>query len=424
MTTPHETFDLVGIGFGPSNISLAIALAEAGLPLRARFLEAQSGFAWHPGMMIPGADMQISFLKDLVSQRNPQSPYTFINYLHCKKRLNAFINRKTFFPSRTEFNDYLAWVAASFDNCDYDRRVTGIEPVERHGKITELTITAQDSAGAQYRYGASNLVIAPGGQPHFPQICNGLKDDPRISHSNDYMTRLVPDLRTGERIAIIGAGQSAAEIFADLATRPQMPHVTMVLRGHAMRPSDDSPFVNEIFAPDQTDAFHALSDEQRRAALGALAGTNYAVVDQDLISTIYTMLYEQDVTEEQRLALWPRTSLTGIRQTDNGIELVLEGPQGMLTGCFDRIVFATGYCRSLDERILHDIAPYCRQPRSGRNYRLEMTEGFAPAIFVQGYSEETHGLSDTLLSVLAQRSHEIAQSLSRLPLERQEIAAE
>lgn len=52
--------DLIGIGFGPSNIALAIALRErAGPPLRALFLERQAEFAWHPHMMLDGTHMQI-----------------------------------------------------------------------------------------------------------------------------------------------------------------------------------------------------------------------------------------------------------------------------------------------------------------------------------------------------------------------------
>jgi L-ornithine N5-oxygenase len=51
----------------------------------------------------------------------------------------------------------------------------------------------------------------------------------------------------------------------------------------------------------------------------------------------------------------------------------------------------------------------CGQP--DRQYRLPMRPGFLPAIHVQGYSEQTHGLSDTLLSVLAVRAQEIAASV-------------
>ena len=46
-----------------------------------------------------------------------------------------------------------------------------------------------------------------------------------------------------------------------------------------------------------------------------------------------------------------------------------------------------------------------------RCYRLPMAKGCRANIFLQGCCEETHGLSDTLLSVLAVRSQEVVDAL-------------
>ena len=66
--------DLIGIGFGPSNLALAIALqeqqAQGGTPVDALFIEKQPRFAWHPHMLLDHAHMQISFLKDLATLRS------------------------------------------------------------------------------------------------------------------------------------------------------------------------------------------------------------------------------------------------------------------------------------------------------------------------------------------------------------------
>ena len=98
---------------------------------RVLFIEKQREFKWHPGMLLPNSRMQIrfvpglrsavgsianrfcafSFLKDLATLRSPQSPITFLNYLHSQDRLLNFINRGSFTPTRKEFADYLTWAA-------------------------------------------------------------------------------------------------------------------------------------------------------------------------------------------------------------------------------------------------------------------------------------------------------------------------
>ena len=62
-------------------------------------------------MLLPDTIMQISFLKDLATLRNPSSPFTFLSYLHEHNRLLSFINRGSTIPTRREFADYLRWAA-------------------------------------------------------------------------------------------------------------------------------------------------------------------------------------------------------------------------------------------------------------------------------------------------------------------------
>jgi len=109
--------DLIGIGFGPSNLALAIALQErekAQGKLDVLFLDKQADYRWHGNTLVTQSELQISFLKDLVTLRNPTSPYSFVNYLKAHDRLVDFINLGTFYPCRMEYNDYLRWVAGQF----------------------------------------------------------------------------------------------------------------------------------------------------------------------------------------------------------------------------------------------------------------------------------------------------------------------
>ena len=69
--------DLIGIGFGPSNLALAIALQErekAQGKLDVLFLDKQADYRWHGNTLVTQSELQISFLKDLVTLRNPTSP--------------------------------------------------------------------------------------------------------------------------------------------------------------------------------------------------------------------------------------------------------------------------------------------------------------------------------------------------------------
>src|SRR5580692_8467281 len=150
LTDGDEVRDLVGIGFGPSNLAVAVALCEASNFKRPNvtFLERKAGFVWHEDMLLEGARMQVSFLKDLATMRNPSSEFTFLTYLLKAGRLSKFANLKTFYPSRREFNDYMQWVAVQMgDMVQYHAHVTSVEPVADGSSVSLLRIHYTDDAG-------------------------------------------------------------------------------------------------------------------------------------------------------------------------------------------------------------------------------------------------------------------------------------
>ena len=62
------------------------------------------------------------------------------------------------------------------------------------------------------------------------------------------------------RIAVVGGGQSSAECLMDLYRRlealPSGGHqIDMIIHKGSLKPSDDSPFVNEIFDPKGTSQY-------------------------------------------------------------------------------------------------------------------------------------------------------------------------
>ncbi|KRR03079.1 lysine N(6)-hydroxylase/L-ornithine N(5)-oxygenase family protein [Bradyrhizobium valentinum] len=412
--------DVIGVGFGPSNLALAIALDECARRSRLKcaplFVEKQPHFTWHGGMLLPGSDMQISFLKDLVSLRDPTSPFTFVNYLHKRGRLQDFINCRTFYPSRLEFNDYLRWVAAQFKSqAAYGETIVAIEPVTAGQTVTSLRVHSRTLAGGETVRLARNLVVAVGGRPYVPQVFAKTADDPRLFHSSRYLDKVE---RAGfgaraARVAVIGGGQSAAEVTVDLHGRFPDASIDLILRGHALKPSDSSPFVNEIFNPNYTDFIYAQPTERRDAIVRNFRNTNYAVVDSDLLDQLYRLLYQQRVSGETRITLHPRSEIMAVDARPEGIEISLVDKfgSGNRRSTYDAVVLATGYDRETPHAFLEPIQRYIRDTALDRNYRLVTSPAFRPQIHLQGYSEASHGLSDTLLSVLATRSQEIAESL-------------
>lgn len=134
-----ELHDIVCIGFGPAALAIAVALNDAiaakdpslrTLRPKVRFIERQPSYQWHPGMLLEDSKMQITFMKDLATLRNPRSHFTFVNYLHNQQRLVQFTNLGTMLPKRLEYNDYMRWCASAFEDVvDYHRSAGRIEAV-------------------------------------------------------------------------------------------------------------------------------------------------------------------------------------------------------------------------------------------------------------------------------------------------------
>ncbi|KAH7922104.1 hypothetical protein BV22DRAFT_681747 [Leucogyrophana mollusca] len=538
-----QVFDVIGLGFGPSNLAIAGAMVEntssaQHIPLdKVLFIEKHDEFRWHPGMLIPGASMQISFLKDLATLRSPQSPITFVSYLHSQNRLIDFINRGSTIPSRKEYSDYLSWAARYVQDkgvgVAYSEEVVALSDAEEG--IVEVHSRSL-TTGHHIVRRAKNLIISPGGSPRMPDSMEALKESPRILHSSTYLWSIAPLMKMLQaskaareplRIAVLGSGQSAAEVLLDLHSRLSAIPTTsrheldMIIRQGSLKPSDDSPFANEVFNPASTGVMFGLPDASaRRAVRAEYKGTNYGVVSPRTLEMLYELLYDQKLEDdiarrknctrdlsEPCITLRPNTNVVSAQiQAVAGSpsevphstgEVISVTYQNNLTRqvsgqTYDAIICATGYERQSWLRLLtasnvgkhfgvesaiptgvqlaaeaekidddlelpeltfdatstatdgastpstvsvpstpptspgtsssllmHEKSTLSSKLYISRNYRLVPVskEGplsgsdFRPRIYVQGCEEETHGLSDTLLSVLGVRAGEVVADL-------------
>ncbi|MEU8707738.1 SidA/IucD/PvdA family monooxygenase [Streptomyces sp. NPDC048565] len=416
--------DLIGIGFGPSNVAMAIALTERNSrvgrqqAVTAHFFESQPRFGWHRGMLIDDATMQVSFLKDLVTLRNPSSEFSFLCYLQSQGRLIDFVNGKSLFPLRVEFHAYFEWAAAQVDDMvSYGHEVIDVRPVEVDGVVEYVDVTSRSGSDVVV-HRARNLVIGTGLRPQMPE---DVKRSDRIWHTSDLLAR-VDDLESAQpkptRFVVVGAGQSAAENVAYLHRRFPDAEVCAVFSRYGYSPADDSGFANRIFDPDAVDAYFTAPDETKRRLMDYHGNTNYAVVDIDLIDDLYRTAYQEKVLGAERLRFLNVSRVTDAVETPDTVRTTVES---LVTGerttlDADVVVYATGYLPADALGLLGDVAEHCQRDDQGRvrverDYRVAADPALRCGIYLQGGTEHTHGITSSLLSNTAIRVGEILESV-------------
>ncbi|MCK1798063.1 lysine N(6)-hydroxylase/L-ornithine N(5)-oxygenase family protein [Streptomyces sp. XM4193] len=420
--------DVLGIGYGPSNLALAIAIEEhnrRSAPqdrLQAAFLEKQPEFGWHRGMLIDDATMQVSFLKDLVTMRDPTSDYSFLCYLKERGRLVDFLNQKTLFPLRIEFHDYFEWVAARLEHMvRYGHEVLSVEPVFDGAEVAWFDVVSRVGGpdGEQVTHRARNLCLATGLTPRIPP---GAARSEQVWHTQELLPRTQawsgPDPK---RVVVLGAGQSAAEAVSYLHRSFPGAEVCAVFAKYGYTPADDSPFANRVFDPEGVDVYYRSPREVKQSLMDYHRSTNYSAVDLELIDSLYRSQYQERVQGRERLRFLnvsrirevaPAEQETGpLRVT---VEYLPTGERSVLDT--DLLVYATGYHPADQDALLGRVAKLCLRDeenalRLDRDHRVAVAPNVSAGIYLQGSTEHTHGLTSTLLSHTAVRSGEILDSL-------------
>ncbi|MCF3120870.1 lysine N(6)-hydroxylase/L-ornithine N(5)-oxygenase family protein [Streptomyces arenae] len=414
--------DLIGIGFGPSNVAMAIALSEHNArvgrqeAVTAHFFERQPQFGWHRGMLFDDATMQVSFLKDLVTMRNPASEFSFLCYLQSRGRLIDFVNHKNLFPLRVEFHDYFEWAAEKVDDMvSYGHDVVAVEPVVRDGVVEYVDVTAR-SGSELVVHRARNLVIGTGLRPYMPE---GIERTDRVWHNSDFLKRVKALEGTSpSRFIVVGAGQSAAENVAYLHRNFPDAEVCAVFSRYGYSPADDSSFANRIFDPAAVDEYFTAPDDVKRKLIDYHGNTNYSVVDIDLIDDLYRQSYQEKVLGNERLRFLNVSRLTDVVEGPDRVRATVES---LVTGektplDADVVVYATGYRPADPLGLLGEVEGYCRRDEEGRvevgrDYRVAADAALRCGIYLQGGTEHTHGITSSLLSNTAIRVGEILESI-------------
>jgi lysine N6-hydroxylase len=408
---PGSVTDLLGVGIGPANLSLA-ALAAPVPGLRTRFCERSPEFRWHPGLLDERALIQTSYLKDLVTPVDPTSRYSFLAFLRATGRLYRFLVVDPEHVSRVEFEQYYRWVARQLPALRFGAAVESVDFVDGL-----FAVRAGDRTVS-----ARSLVLGTGRAPRVPEFAEPLLG-PDVLHVSGY--DLARPAVAGRRVLVVGGGQSGAELFARLVeTEPDSaPAAVSWLSGRPnFLPLDDTPFTNELFFPGYVEHFRALPDADRRRALAqqVLASDG---IDAGTLERIYRRLYALDFLAEPALTyrLLPGHRLTGLTRRPGGLAAAVEpagAPAELLD--VDVVVLCTGF-GSRRPAFLDPIADRIHGDGDG-DYRVRADFSIGwdgppdRPIYVQNAARHSHGIADPNLSLAAWRSAVIVNSVCGRPV--------
>jgi len=415
--------DVLGIGFGPSNIALAIALEESGFTGSRLFLERSARETeWQEELLLPGSDIQHHALRDLVTPVNPRSRFGFLSYLEAHGRLFDFLNLPRSYAFRSDYARYVRWVSEQLSQ--HVRHGSHVLRARANGGLYEV----ETADGETLRTRA--LVLGIGRSPNVPAELAHLPRE-LCSHSREYLTQVRRMEASGarpRRIAVVGASQSAVEITLDLRTRWPDAQVFAIQRGYGYQTKDRSPFTHHVYFPEFVDHFFGAPQAVKNDLWTELKRTNYAAADDDVVNELYSALYEDRLREKQRV--FPMTNVA-VRKAEaapaGGVELTLRNrlDDREATLGVDHVILATGYrdlgvggAREKLPAIAGDLAPSFDLTPEGtlavnRDYSVRMRPG-CPLLFLNGMCEATHGFGDAgSFSLVAIRAATIHATIER-----------
>lgn len=402
--------DVVAIGAGPANLSLA-ALAVPVSEISVHILERSDSVEWHPGLLLGGALMQTSPLKDLVTPADPTSAYSFIAYLHDQGRLYQAIVRGLDHVSRAEFEDYLRWAAKKLANVRFGERVVALE----------LRGSSFDVITTHRKYQTCTAVVGVGRVPSIPDWSRNAPPD-EVFHGSALLLRRRE--LSSKRVMVVGGGQSGAEVFLHLLRGGcgALRALTWVTRRANIFALENSPFVNEWFFPRYGGWFFEQSESARKRILArqALASDGVNCVT---LRAIYDALYDREL----RRGTYPAQVEICVDTTADelqGASPFRVGLRQQTTGicsehAADIIILATGY-RTEIPSFLDPIAGRLTVASApGGSREIVVKKDFSARfdgpetcrLYVQNGARLQHGIADTNLSLVPWRASIILNSI-------------
>jgi len=403
------TLDLIGVGIGPFNLSLAAMAKDSGL-IRSAFFDANSEFGWHPGMLLPTATMQTYVLQDLVTTVSPRSEFSFINYLVERKKIYRFLATEQLIISRDEFSDYLRWACDKMPNLHFSHPVEQIDFNDSEGCFEVQT--------SQGKFQSQHICLGTGHAPWVPKAAQAALGK-NCFHAAE-IALLEPDF-TGKRVIIVGGGQSGADVMLNTLDGHwgEPANLSWLSRRPNFQPLDESIFTNEYFTPEYVNYFYTLPEEVRQQEIRTQKlpsdGISYHTLEK-----IYQHLYHKfDVLQQPRnVSLLPHRALKSvIRRAEDRFELKAEHGLSQCDEHFeaDIVILATGYRPGLPEYLkpLLERIPYDGEQHLPleANFNLRWNGPDTHRIYAVNAGIHSHGSAEGQLTLTAWRSAKIINHL-------------
>jgi lysine N6-hydroxylase len=411
--------DIVAIGCGPLNLGLA-ALASSVPDLDVVVVDSRPELRWHPGLMFDGAELQLSFLADLVSLVAPAHPLSFLAYLADVDRLYPFYIRERFHPTRREYESYLRWAAGKLPSLRFSHHV---EAVEWSARQRCFVVQMTTGAGESRLLRASNLVLGIGTEPQLPEALAQL---PRraVMHAADYLQR-ASDVQRARHVTVIGSGQSGAEVVLDLLGHNLQggPAVGWLTRTRSFAPLDYTKLVLEMTTPAYVRYFHGLA-QPTKDRLVAQQWQHYKGISTGTLEQIHDLLYRRELLED----LAPVELRCGVTLEGATVERDGRTCLGFLhqdTGrrfdlVTDLVVAATGY-RQRPPAFLHPLDHIVvrdgqGRPRVGLDHAIQLADEVEGRLFVSHADLHSHGVAAPDLGFAAYRNATILNTVAGRPV--------
>jgi lysine N6-hydroxylase len=347
---------------------------------------------------------------------NVKSRFTFLNYLQEHNRLYHFYFLEKFHIPRMEYNHYCRWVANQLTSCLFGSHVEKVQPVQtRNGQLYEVTVTHHD-LGETNIYYTRHLSVGIGTSPAVPaHLENKLGE--KVFHSSKYIHQKEKILQA-RSITVIGSGQSAAEVFYDLAKLQDNERFSLnwFTRSKGFFPMEYSKLGLEYFSPDYTEFFYGLPQSKKDELLSK-QDLLYKGISMGTIADIYNLLYEKSVgLVNPTIHLQAMTQLVELEH--KGDTHLLKFNQNITGEVFqvesDVVILGTGYAPSFPHFLItmQDKIEWDQKNRYQitRDYHLK-TKGLEGHIFIQNGELHTHGVGAPDLGLGAYRNSVIMKEL-------------